>query len=237
MKTRQELSGLSFFAGLSERTLQKVWEVGTVRMLPRGCLLIRAREGVTQLYIQKSGKSFVYSLTHQGQRKIHFILGPGELLNQNTVPGSSAATYVELLEPSQIFCIPSRDFGRCMQEDSTLVRALVAAQERKIWRLEHQLKNTISSLYLERKLSAKLWKLARDFGSTTPRGIEIQVDFSVAFLADMMGVPRETVSRLRNTLVGYGFIAVERRRITVTDPAGMSRFYKTGELPDRPPER
>ncbi len=231
MKGRQELGSLSFFRGVADGTLQTLWEAGTVRSLPRGTVLIRAREKGNQLYVQRTGKSFVCSLTHHGHRRVLFILGPGELLNQNTLGSSTSAAWVEMLEPGEVFCVPMRGVSDCMRTDFSLTLALLAAQERKLWRLEHQLKNTVSSLYLDRKLSAKLWKLARDFGLRTERGIEIDVDFSVSFLADMMGVPRETVSRLRNTLVGYGFIEVNGKRITVVDSAGMARFYKTGELP------
>ena len=225
-----QLSHLSFFQGIGESSLRHLWEAGQVRSFSRGHHLIRAKDHVNALYIQISGKSFVYTLTHQGQRKIHFILGAGELLNQNTISRSLAASYVETLETSVIFCIPVEAFERCMQEDFGLTRALIRAQERKLWRLEHQIKNTVSSLYMERKLAAKLWKLARDFGVEKPEGIEIDVDFSVSFLADMLGAPRETASRLRNTLARYGLISVSGRRITVVDPARMAHFYKTGEL-------
>lgn len=230
MEQEIRLSDLSFFMGIGQDTLRRLWNAGQACSFPRGRQLIRAKDEVTTLYFQLSGKSFVYTLTHQGQRKIHFILGRGELLNQNTLNHSVAATYVETLEPSVVFCIPSDAFGRCMREDFDLTRALIGAQERKLWRLEHQIKNTVSNLYIERKLAAKLWKLARDFGVEKPEGIEIDVDFSVGFLADMLGTPRETASRMRNTLVRYGLISVDRQRVTVVDPARMAHFYKTGEL-------
>lgn len=230
MEHENRLCDLSFFQGVREETLRRLWNAGQARSFPGKHHLIRAKDEVTALYFQISGKSFVYTLTHHGQRKIHFILGRGELLNQNTLNHSVAATYVETLEPSVVFCVPSEDFGRCMREDFDLTRALVGAQERKLWRLEHQMKNTVSGLYMERKLAAKLWKLARDFGVKRPEGIEIDVDFSVSFLADMLGTPRETASRLRNTLARYGLISVNRRRITIVDPKRMAHFYRTGEL-------
>lgn len=228
--TENRLKAIAFFQSVKEETLSRLIQEGRIRKFPKGHALIRAGEEVSTLYFQLSGKSFVYTLTHSGQRKIHFILGKGALLNQNTLNHSVASTYCELLEPGMIFCVPAEVFARCMQSDFALTRALLGAQEHKIWRLEHQMKNTISSLYMERKLAAKLWKLARDFGMEKPEGIEIDVNFSVHFLADMLGVPRETASRLRNALVKYGLIQVNRKRITVTNPDGLAHFYKTGEI-------
>lgn len=227
-KDKNQLLELPFFQNLSHETTMELWRCGQIKKCSRGFVLIQAGEQVQTLYFQLSGKSFVYTLTHSGQRKIHFILGRGALLNQNTVNHSIAATYCELLEAGTVFCIPSEVFVRCMRSDFALTRALLGAQEHKIWRLEHQMKNTISSLYMERKLAAKLWKLARDFGIQREDGIEIDVNFSVSFLADMLGVPRETASRLRNALVKYGLVRMSRRRIVVIDPDGLANFYKTG---------
>ena len=94
----------------------------------------------------------------------------------------------------------------------------------------HQLKNTMGSIYMERKLAAKLWKLSRDFGRETKDGIEINFNLSITFLADMLGAPRETTSRLCGTLTELRLIRMERKRITILDADRMSRFYKTGQI-------
>ena len=117
-----------------------------------------------------------------------------------------------------------------MKEDFELVSRIFGAQERKIWRLSHQLKNTTSSIYLERKLAAKLWKLSRDFGKETEEGIEIDINMTITFLADMLGVPRETSSRVCSTLTEAGLIAIKKKRIIIPDPAMMAHFYKIGEI-------
>lgn len=83
---------------------------------------------------------------------------------------------------------------------------------------------------MERKLAAKLWKLARDFGIGRPEGIEININLSVTLLADMLGAPRETASRLCRTLVDYGLIQMKGKRIIIPNTQKMSTFYKTGEI-------
>ena len=141
-----------------------------------------------------------------------------------------SATYCETIEKSRIFIIPADRFVRCMQQDFALTRAVLAAQERKVWRLGHQLKNTMGSIYMERRLAAKLWKLARDFGVNVPEGIEININLSVTFLADMLGTPRETASRLCRTLVDYRLIQMKGKRIIIINPQRISAFYRTGEI-------
>ena len=222
--------GLALFKEVAPDTLQKLRKYGKIQEFPKGSLIIRAKEPLEQIYIQIDGKSIVYNLTHTGNRTILFIFGRGALLNEHVLNEHHSATYCETIEKSRIFIIPADRFVRCMQQDFALTRAVLAAQERKVWRLGHQLKNTMGSIYMERRLAAKLWKLARDFGVNVPEGIEININLSVTFLADMLGTPRETASRLCRTLVDYRLIQMKGKRIIIINPQRISAFYRTGEI-------
>ena len=222
--------GLALFKEMAPDTLQNLRKYGKIQEFPKGSLIIRAKEPLEQIYIQIDGKSIVYNLTHTGNRKILFIFGRGALLNEHVLNEHHSATYCETIEKSRIFIIPADRFVRCMQQDFALTRAVLAAQERKVWRLGHQLKNTMGSIYMERRLAAKLWKLARDFGVNVPEGIEININLSVTFLADMLGTPRETASRLCRTLVDYRLIQMKGKRIIIINPQRISAFYRTGEI-------
>lgn len=230
MQETGRLAELEFFKGLDDRTLDDLRTKGKIMKLPAKSVLFRAKEQVEFVYFQMSGKSILYSLTHTGKRKIIFIFGSGMMLNDHVVNVHEASLFCETIEPSQIFAISVREFLNCMQRDFELTKRVITNQERKIWRLGHQLKNTNGSIYMERKLAAKLWKLSRDFGIVRPDGIEIDIQLSITFLADMMGAPRETTSRLCKTLSEYGLIKMNKKKIIIVSPEKMSHFYKTGEL-------
>ena len=230
MKKRNLLAELALFQDSAPDTLEQLWRQGKVENFPRGSILVRAREPLKTIYIQLSGKSMIYNLTHMGKRKIIFVLGPGALLNEHVLNFHDASLFCETIEASRIFVIPCAWFLGCMERDFGLSRAVLEAQERKLWRMGHQLKNTMGSIYMERKLAAKLWKLSRDFGKATPEGIEIDIRLTVTFLADMLGAPRETTSRLCKNLSEAGLIRTDRRRIVIINPEKLSHFYKTGEV-------
>ncbi len=230
----QMIHRLPLFKEAAPDSLQKLRQYGKIQEFPRGSLIIRAKEPLENIYIQIEGKSIVYNLTHTGKRKILFIFGHGALLNEHVLNEHNSATYCETIEKSRIFIIPAGSFVRCMEQDFALTRAVLAAQERKVWRLGHQLKNTMGSIYMERKLAAKLWKLARDFGVSVPEGIEININLSVTLLADMLGAPRETASRLCRTLVDYSLIQMRGKRIIILNPQKISIFYRTGEIKKYP---
>lgn len=230
MKKLEIIKALDIFAGVKEEILEKIAEKGKISDIEKGKVLFRAQEPATHICLQLAGKSIIYNLTHEGKRKILFICGKGMLLNEHVFNDHATSMYCETIEKSKIFMIPCKDFINIMQEDFKLAKNVMGTQEKKIWRLSHQLKNTMSSIYLERKLAAKLWKLARDFGIQTEDGIEIDVNMTASFLADMLGVSRETTSRTCATLIENGLILVKKKRIIIGNPEKMSAFYKTGKI-------
>ncbi len=231
MRIKKYLTQLEIFQGINSQTIAKLDKIGKTQDVAKGTLLMRARESVEFVYFQLTGKSVIYNLTHGGKRKILFIFGQGALLNEHIFNNTNhtSSIYCEMMEQSKVLVFSVQDFMSVMAEDFELTKKIMEAQERKIWRLSHQLKNTTSSIYLERKLAAKLWKLSRDFGMEKEDGIEIDIDMTITFLADMLGVPRETTSRVCSTLTEEGLICINKKRITIVDPKKMAYFFKTGK--------
>lgn len=230
MKKENHLLDMTLFQGVSSSTLERLWQEGRTEVFPKGSIIIHAKQPLKSVYIQLSGKSIVYNLTHAGKRKIIFIFGYGALLNEHVLNFHNASLFCETIETSRVFILPAAKLLSAMEKDFSLTKAVLEAQERKIWRMGHQLKNTMGSIYMERKLAAKLWKLSRDFGKQTEEGLEIDIYMTVTFLADMLGAPRETTSRLCKTLTEFGLIRMEKKRILIVNPEKLSHFYKTGEV-------
>jgi CRP-like cAMP-binding protein len=217
MKHNMLIQNISLFRNIEATTMQLLLKKGRIVEVSKGTQLIREREPSGNLYFQLSGKSIVYNLTTNGKRKILFVFGYGALLNGNLFNTRSSSNYCETIENSQLFVVSIQDFSKLMAMDFQLTRNLVEAQEHKMWRLSHQLKNTTSGISMEKKLVFKLKKLARDFGVETEKGVEIDMQLSITFLADMLGAPRETTSRICSSLVEKGMISIERKRVTIMD--------------------
>ena len=98
--------------------------------------------------------------------------------------------------------------------------------ERYLWRMSHQLKNTTGNMQLERKIAAKLWKLGRDFGVLDGGEICIDVELTITLMADLVGAPRENVSRACKSLGDRGLIRYQNRHFYLPDPVELAKFYK-----------
>lgn len=226
MKIKSQITQMEIFQGVMSETIDKMLQHGKISKFPKGTQLMRARENVEFIYIQLSGKSIEYKITYNGKRKILFIFGNSALLNGNVFNNKTSSIYCETIEQSEILVISIKDFTQLMGEDFTLTKNVLIAQEKKIWKLSRQLKNATSSISLEKRLVAKLWKLSKDFGIDTIEGREIDMSLSITFLADMLGTPRETVSRICSDLIESGLIKINKKRITIINPEEIKAYYK-----------
>ena len=228
MKSYKNLNELEIFHGVRPETLTEMQSRGKIISMKKGTVCYRASDKQDNIFILMDGQAIIYTLTRCGNRKIIFVHGGGELLNESIVTTDKTTVFCDLIRDSRVFVICNEVFCGLMEKDFTLVRAVMCVQERKLWRTSHQLKNTPGSIYLERKLAAKLWKLARDFGVPVDNGRKVRIDvsLSITFLADFLGAPRETTSRVCKNLVERGLIEMDKKTIIVDNMDCLSGFYK-----------
>lgn len=243
MKKYRNLKELEIFQGVRPETIEEMQSLGRIVTMKKGTVCYRASDKQDYIFILMDGQAIIYTLTRCGNRKIIFVHGGGELLNESIITVDRTTVFCDLIRDSQVFIIRNQQFCHLLEKDFTLVKAVMCIQERKLWRTSHQLKNTPGSIYLERKLAAKLWKLARDFGVPVDNGerqsemrpesetgdgqkIRIDVSLSITFLADFLGAPRETTSRICRNLAEKGLIEMDKKTIVVDNMDCLARFYK-----------
>ena len=227
---RNPLTKLELFRDVGKDTLDGLWKEGRIEQVPKNIRVIEAGKHIDYVYLQISGISSVYTLTHTGSRKVISLVGEGNILNDAIINQRPSSVYCETYQDSQIFLIPMDRFRYWMEKDYSLVVAVISMLDLRTKKLSHQLRNTVSNISIERRLASKLWKLARDFGKACEKGTEINLNLPITFLADMLGVPRETASRACKSLINEGLIQIEKKRIIIIDSDEIvKRFHKNNK--------
>lgn len=184
------------------------------------------REENRSLYILVEGMASLYKLNSLGEKKVIFAFGPGNMLNEVMFQALPASISCEVREDSLVMVMPRDRFLYVMEKDRDLNKAVMDSLALRIRRLYRQLKNTTNALSGEKRLAAKLFKLARDNGVKTERGVLIDMSLSITYLADMLGSKRETVSRQVKRLTELKLICMEKNRIFVPDITELSNYFK-----------
>ena len=113
-----------------------------------------------------------------------------------------------------------------MESDFQLTKAVIESLSNKVRRMYRQLKNTPSSIKIEKKLVAKIYKLGKDYGISCNNGTMIDMKISITYLADLLGSQRETVSRSIKILQDKKLFYYKDKKIFIPDLQELSDYFK-----------
>ena len=202
---------------LSEKSRSALYEAGNIITIKKGENLFMEREEVKCLYIVLDGFIALYRNSRYGEIKVIFICTDGEALNEVVMQDEKTSICAKALSDTKLLCIHRSRLQECLGENVELYREIFNSLARKTRRLYHQIGNSNGTYPMEKRLAAKLWKLARDYAKDISEGKQIGFELTVTFLANMLGAKRETISRIISAWKKEGVVSHENGFITVTD--------------------
>ena len=221
------LSSLEIFNNISRETIEKVISGSDVREYKSGEILFQDKEEVSIIYFMIRGIVSLYKINECGQKKVIFMLGKGKIINEVIIKELPASINCEIFEDAVILGITKEKLLEIMKEDFDLCKNIIISLSSKTRRLYRQLKNTPSSIKIEKRLAAKLYKLAKDYGIKCNEGILIDMEISITYMADLLGSQRETVSRAMKVLQKNGLVSYKSKKILVSNFDKLALFFKT----------
>jgi CRP-like cAMP-binding protein len=148
------------------------------------------------------------------------------MVNEVILQNLPASANCEAISESIILCFPKDKLLAIMEQDFELTKAILDSMALKIRRLYRQLKNTSGSIRLDKKIAAKLWKLASDYGIPCKEGICIDMNLTVTYLANLVGAKRETVSRHLKVLTEQHLVIFQKNQFIIPDPNKLMEYFK-----------
>ena len=226
MNVKDAFALLQVTAELSPASLSRL-EPGTfIRHYRKGDVLFRDREQVSSIFGVLDGAISLYKMSVQGEKRGIFVFGAGALLNDDSLADGMVSATAEVLRDSTLLCLNRELFGQTARKDGALSAALIHSVSRKVRRLYHLTRNNSGSLNGGMRIAAKLWKLSRDHGIATEKGIEIGFDLGITGLAEFLGYQRETVSRQVKALSDAGLLILENSRFVIPDRDRLLKVFE-----------
>lgn len=232
-----KIDQLSIFKDLNPETITFLEKKLIIKEYKKGEFIFFEKDQVEKIYIIVSGRVSIHKYTQKAQKKIMYILGSGEIINEVIFDNLPASINAEIFEDTAVLEYFAKDFKKIMEKDFKLTYRIIQSSGRKVRRLYRQLKNTVP-ISLDKKVASKLWKLSKDHGmmceveknnsDTSPKkdywiGLEFKI--SITYLADMLGSTRETISRELKKLEKQGYIKWIDKRIFVKREE-LRQFYR-----------
>ena len=221
-----DLKELEVFNNVTLETIEKILNTSDVKNYKSGEILFQEKENVSTIYFVIKGIVSLYKINEYGQKKVIFMLGRGKIINEVILQELPASINCEIFEDACILGINKEKLIELMKEDFDLCTSIIISLSSKTRRLYRQLKNTPSSVKIDKRLAAKIYKLGKDYGVNYKEGILVDIDISITYFADLIGSQRETVSRAIKSLQEKNLIEYKNKKIFIYNLKKLSEFFK-----------
>ena len=173
--------------------------------------IILEPEDKNKVYLIKRGQVKIYQLTSEGKRVISDTLGPGSVFG-NYGGEDQSQNFAEASSDTFV-CIAKREtFFETVAKKPDVSAKFMSILFDQISQARDYITAMASGSVLS-KLKFKLVELGNRYGETKGDKVKITQRFTHEEIADMIGVSRETVTKLLGSLKRKGIIEIEGKNI------------------------
>jgi CRP/FNR family transcriptional regulator len=214
----------ALFGELADAELRALAERAVEHRLARGEILFLAGEEARGLYVVASGAVRAFRESPDGREQVIHVERAGATIAE--VPVFDDRPYpstVAAEEDAVVLFLDKKDVRRlCLERPQIALAALklLAGRLRRCSDLVEEL----SLREVGQRLARLLLKDARARGSRSGAGIAVDLKLTNQQIAARIGTVREVVSRAFARLQQDGLIAVEGRRVVISDEGALAAY-------------
>jgi len=217
METRQHLSQVDLFKGLTVEQLEALARIVSDKKYKRGQMIFSEGDEGTGFYLVVSGRIKIYKLSPEGKEQIMHIFRPGQPFAEVPVfGGSHYPANAEAMENCELYFFPKKGFISLIQKNPSLAMNMLASLSQRL----KQFSNLIESLSLKEvpgRLASYLLYLSDKNGSID----EFRLDIAKSQLASLLGTIPETLSRIFAKMGGRELVEIDGPKIIIMDREGL----------------
>ena len=217
METRQHLSHLDLFKGLTVEQLDAIARIVSDKEYKKGQIIFSEGDEGEGFYLVISGRVKVYKLSPEGKEQIMHIFGPGKPFAEVPVFGGSRyPANAEAMDHCKLFLFPKKAFISLIQENPSLAMNMLASLSQRL----KQFSNLIETLSLKEvpgRLASYLLYLSDKNGSID----EFKLDIAKSQLASLLGTIPETLSRIFAKMASKEIVKINGPEVIILNRAGL----------------
>jgi CRP-like cAMP-binding protein len=224
------LRSVDIFQDLTEEEIHQLGKRAPMKHVPKGTIFYTSQQATEVLFILKEGCVRLYHLEPDGRELTLAILEEGSIFGEMTLLGQKLqSSFAEATSPC-LLCLMSR-------ED---VKSLLLSDPRIVFRLMeiigHRLVTTeqrLSDMAFKQapvRIATQLIQLAQQRRGWLTRKAQLEVRCTHEELAQLVGVHRETVTKVLNDFRQQELVDLSRGRVVLIDDIGLNAIGKQRAL-------
>lgn len=204
------------FRELERSAVRGFAELTREQRFAKGALIVSEGDAGDALYVVRSGEVKVVVGGEDGREVILHVLGVGDHFGELAlIDGRPRSAHVISTQASSLLVLRRTDFRRQVAQNPQVAWGLMVELSRRL----RQADGTIGSLVLL-DVPGRVAKVLLEHATAGDPATLVK-QFTHQTIAQMIGASRETVSRAMAEFQEQGFIAVQRRVVTITDRTAL----------------
>jgi len=211
VKALSLIKNVPLFSCLDDIELEGLLKAAVRKTFARHTILLNAGDTTDSLYVITEGKVKAVIIDEHGKEIILSISGPGEYFGEMAmIDGEPRSATIMTREQTEIMIFSKGDLRRVFAQNPDIVFNLLKGLTRRLRKANQQIES-LALMDVYGRVATLLTEAAKPLGSAAviPEALTHQE------IANMVGSSREMVSRILNELVRGGYIAVEKRIISI----------------------
>ena len=195
----------------------------THREYEAGATIFTPDSNPHSLYLLERGLVRIYRLSKDGGEMTFGYVAPGEVFGELPAFGDfPRESFAATVRPSQVWKIPVGVFQELLESKPEVVLEITRQIGQRLKRIESRVENLVFR-DVRARVAHILLELAQDFGKEDDGRRELEVEFTQAELATLVGSTRQTVNESLRSLEEDGMIARKGRRLVITKAEELAR--------------
>lgn len=191
----------TLFCELPDEVLRDFDSIKYASSYPKGAVLFVEGQSARGIFLLCAGRAKLSICSKDGKASIMRIAEPGEILGLSaTISGKPYKATAETVSPCQVTFVKREDFlqflgrhgGACLRVVEHLSNYLRMAYD--------QVRTLALSHSAAEKVAKLLLKWCEEIGEETESGVQFKISLTHEEMAEMLGLSRETVTRLLSEL-------------------------------------
>jgi len=216
LHTADFLGTVPLLSGIERTELQVLAELTRERAYPRGSVILLENDSGDSLFIVRSGRVKVVLIGEDGREVILGVLGVGQHFGElSLIDEQPRSAHVIAMEDASLIVLRRDDFRRRVESSPTVAWSLLTELSKRLRRADEKIGGLVL-LDVPGRIARLLLDLSEESGTDM-----IEKSLTHQTIAQMIGASRETVSRTMKEFQEAGWIAVERRRISLANRSAL----------------
>jgi CRP-like cAMP-binding protein len=218
-----------FLRQLSPEDAEALLKLVRRRQIKPGTEILRAGAAGDQAVLVLRGRVRLVAYGADRREVVLALRGPGELIGEMAALGAGRRTASGIaVDDVEIGYLPARGLADFLRDHPDAAIVMIRMLVRRLTEATRDVVDLATQDSVGR-LAKRLVDLSAAHGVSAAGGTQIELALTQDELARWTGATRETVSRALRLMRQLGWVATDRKTITVLDPAALRE--RGGEVP------